>query len=197
MKILTSVWQTITADPGATISAVALSILAALLFSSSVSVLRVLVSIFTYFFRTEPLAGEWRHSYFNKNTNGFHFYSEKVKIKKGIFEKIRIISRDPDSNKVIFRGNAIREKGFLIVHGDSTRDSETVFQRFILPPPGGDQRLVGLSSAHDFNGQVSVNPSVLSQAELTQSTFVAIVQERIDVDSDMRVLTVRAEYGAN
>lgn len=152
-------------------------------------------SIILWPFRRDALTGVWYHHYINRKEDNFQFVQERVTIRKGIEYKLIAVFRPIEkSSKSKYVAVGHREKGFLVLEGKSSSDDEKVFQRFNLPPSGVNDLLVGLSSAQDFNGAASVNPSILSRTQLTQTVFHETIQSRIRIDEDQRVITVRSDY---
>ena len=147
-----------------------------------------------YFFRhfkKNRISGHWFHYYSNYKDQEIMFSEEELSISPGMKTPLSFVTFHDNPQHSKYSGIIKFEKNFVILVSSADRDEENIYQRFLLPPSGNDDLLIGLTLAHDYNGRASVNPSILSRKKLNQDMFSKLINQRIFSDTQNKIMNLK------
>ncbi len=137
------------------------------------------------------ISGHWFHYYTNYKDGDIIFSEEELSISPGMKTSLSFVTFHDNPHHSKYSGTIIFEKNFAILVSSADRDEENIYQRFLLPPSGNDDLLIGLTLAHDYNGKASVNPSILSRKRLNQDKFNSLISQRIFFDTQNKIMNLK------
>ena len=140
--------------------------------------------------KRDPLIGQWKHHFVNLKDGAPELHIDTLTIKRGYKHKL-VFSTEPENyTGDKYSGYMFREKGFLVLVSKALEDEEFICQRFKLPSVGFEN-LVSLALTHSFDGNGTVNPTVLCKRNLNYQDFLGIVRKSIRVLQNERVMVIK------
>ena len=136
--------------------------------------------------------GVWNHYYLNSNSGNIKLHKDKFTIRKGYLNKLSYETEPVNYNGDNYIGYIFEEKNFLVAISNARNDDEMICHRFKINSYKEDNdMIISFTLAHDFDGNSSVNPSILTKSTLDINQFHSLLSENIRIFSKERVMTMK------
>lgn len=140
--------------------------------------------------RRHRLSGEWNHYYWNWKTGTADLRHDRFIVKRG-FRQPLVFKRTPQNhNGSSYHGHLSEEGEFVLSQAIGDKDGEVIFQRFRRTPYEGNEYLVALCLARNFNNETACNPAVLSRNAISGARFEEILRTHVLLDDAKKLVRV-------
>lgn len=144
------------------------------------------------YFTDYHIEGAWYEYHWSLIDNNPELKREHWKVKKGIFERLKVVAKSIPSEKLVYKGKIYQERNHLIAIFKATTHTEEVFCRLSNPVPTNDNIITGLWLALDYNRKIISGSLVLSRDELTEEEVQKHLDKNIIVRDQAFLLQVEA-----